>query len=165
MPALSRNSTRDIDVELLSPQSRQQAEKQRISEHEQEQQLTPKSAWHDEGDGSSVQEGQDSNGMVLDALGLANEEDYIHDFSLYATPMVELVVRALADYERRDESELSMREGELIHVVRKDASGWWEGRREGEDEVGWFPSSYGEAYHEIWSIEEELIEQEEDNAF
>ena len=40
-----------------------------------------------------------------------------------------------------------MREGELIYVVRKDASGWWEGRRDGDDEnrVGWFPSSYGEA--------------------
>ena len=93
------------------------------------------------------------------------EEEYVSDFSLYAAPVVELVVRVLADYEKRDESEMSIHEGELIQVIRQDSSGWWEGKREGEEEVGWFPSSYGEAYHEMWSIEETEDGDEGGHAF
>ena len=89
--------------------------------------------------------------------------EYVEDFTLYAKPVVELVVRVLADYDKRDDSEMSIYEGELIQVIRKDSSGWWEGKREGDDNVGWFPSSYGEAYHEIWSIEED--ENDSDTAF
>jgi len=98
-----------------------------------------------------------------DARAIEEVHDYVDDFSLYAAPVVELVVRALADYEPRDDTELPLREGELIQVVRQDSSGWWEGKREDDDTVGWFPSSYGEAYHEMWTIEE--ADDEEGEAF
>ena len=84
------------------------------------------------------------------------------DDTLWAAPVIELVVRVVADYEARDGSELSIRQGELVQVIRKDPSGWWEGRNEVSGEVGWFPSNFAHAKHEMWTIEES---EDEGDAF
>ena len=73
----------------------------------------------------------------------------------------------MADYERRDDTELSLREGELIRVLRQDASGWWSGCKERDYEaneaiIGWFPSNFVHEKHLIWALEEE---DDEDDAF
>jgi hypothetical protein len=152
----------------LSPQSKQFAEKQ--YDEQQQKQLTPKSAWREEQkhDAETKQHAAASFAAKMEETNGQQQEgqeiQFVEDFTLYARPVVELVVRVLADYDKRDESEMSIYEGEMIHVIRQDSSGWWEGRREGDDEVGWFPSSYGEAYHEIWSIQESE-ENDEDSAF
>ena len=82
---------------------------------------------------------------------------------------IDLVVRVMADYERRDETELSLREGELIRVLRQDISGWWSGCKEretGEAAVGWFPSNFVHEKHLIWGLLEEVDgDEEEDVAF
>lgn len=35
---------------------------------------------------------------------------------------------------------LSFRAGQVIHVLNRDASGWWDGELDGSR--GWFPSNY-----------------------
>ena len=94
----------------------------------------------------------------------ADDDDYDQD---YVGDVVEfdLVVRAMADYERRDETELSLREGELIKVIRQHPSGWWSGCKENDSNegiVGWFPSNFVHEKHLIWALEEE---EDEDSAF
>lgn len=81
---------------------------------------------------------------------------------LWAAPVIELVVRVVADYEARDDTELSIREGELVHVLRQDPSGWWEGYREIDGATGWFPSNFAHAKHEMWTIDES---EDEGDAF
>jgi uncharacterized protein YraI len=46
---------------------------------------------------------------------------------------------------------LSFRAGQVIHVLNRDSSGWWDGELEGRR--GWFPSNYVNA--EITSLTEE----------
>ena len=57
-----------------------------------------------------------------------------------------IYVRALADYETTDESELCLMEDELVEVMEQDDSGWWRGRtlRRGIYADGWFPCTYVE---------------------
>ena len=47
---------------------------------------------------------------------------------------------AMYPLEAEEEGELSFNEGDRIEVIRKDPSGWWEGRLNGE--VGLFPENY-----------------------
>lgn len=49
-------------------------------------------------------------------------------------------VIAMYALEAEEEGELSFNEGDRIEVIRKDPSGWWEGRLNGE--VGLFPENY-----------------------
>ena len=51
-----------------------------------------------------------------------------------------MYVVAMYDLAAEDEGELSFREGDRIEVIRKDPSGWWEGRLNGV--VGLFPENY-----------------------
>ncbi|KAF9013345.1 ras guanine nucleotide exchange factor domain-containing protein [Cyathus striatus] len=51
-----------------------------------------------------------------------------------------LFCRALYDYEAQDASALSFRRGDIIEVLTKQPSGWWDGLL--GDERGWFPSNY-----------------------
>lgn len=44
---------------------------------------------------------------------------------------------------------LSFRAGQVIHVLNKDPSGWWDGELEGRR--GWFPSNYVNLESEYWS--------------
>jgi len=60
-----------------------------------------------------------------------------------------LYVRALADYAPTEDSELSLYEGEVVLVLRKDPSGWWEGRST-DGRVGWFPSNFVHVKYELY---------------
>jgi serine/threonine protein kinase len=65
----------------------------------------------------------------------------------------QLVVKALADYDAQDASELNLNENESVTVLLKDASGWWQGRDE-MGNVGWFPSNFVHAAYDLWTIKE-----------
>uniref|UniRef100_A0A0W0FV06 Ras GEF n=2 Tax=Moniliophthora roreri TaxID=221103 RepID=A0A0W0FV06_MONRR len=55
-------------------------------------------------------------------------------------PMAEYVL-AMHDYSQPEGSTcLSFRAGQVIHVLNRDPSGWWDGELEGRR--GWFPSNY-----------------------
>jgi son of sevenless-like protein len=66
-------------------------------------------------------------------------------------------VLAMHDFSPQQQSAtcLSFRAGQVIHVLNRDASGWWDGELEGRR--GWFPSNYVNADVDVTSlIEEEL---------
>jgi son of sevenless-like protein len=48
--------------------------------------------------------------------------------------------KALYDYQSTDDSSLSFRKGDVIEVLTRLESGWWDGLL--ADERGWFPSNY-----------------------
>ncbi|KAF8798782.1 hypothetical protein BYT27DRAFT_7202476 [Phlegmacium glaucopus] len=62
-------------------------------------------------------------------------------------------VLAMHDYFPQHQSAtcLSFRAGQVIHVLNRDSSGWWDGELEGRR--GWFPTNYVNA--EITSLTEE----------
>jgi len=49
-------------------------------------------------------------------------------------------VEAKFDFEAQDESQLSFRQGDIIQVISRLSSGWWDGFCNGKR--GWFPSNY-----------------------
>jgi len=50
-------------------------------------------------------------------------------------------VLAMHDYSQADNEDcLSFRAGQVIHVLNRDPSGWWDGELDGRR--GWFPSNY-----------------------
>jgi myosin-1 len=51
-------------------------------------------------------------------------------------------VRAIYAYEAQDTDELSFQEGQIIELVKKDESGWWQGRIGPKN--GLFPANYVE---------------------
>ncbi|KAL8916256.1 MAG: hypothetical protein Q9208_008611 [Pyrenodesmia sp. 3 TL-2023] len=51
-----------------------------------------------------------------------------------------LYVRALYDYSADDRTSLSFRQGDIIEVLTRLESGWWDGMLRGVR--GWFPSNY-----------------------
>lgn len=48
--------------------------------------------------------------------------------------------RALYDYDAQDPSALSFRRGDIIEILTRQPSGWWDGLL--GEERGWFPSNY-----------------------
>lgn len=60
-------------------------------------------------------------------------------------------VLAMHDYLAENPTCLSFRTGQVIHVLNRDNSGWWDGELEGRR--GWFPSNYVNA--EMSSLTEE----------
>jgi son of sevenless len=48
--------------------------------------------------------------------------------------------RALYDYQSTEDSSLSFRKGNIIEVLSRHDSGWWNGLL--RDKRGWFPSTY-----------------------
>lgn len=67
-----------------------------------------------------------------------------------------MYVRALYDYEADDRTSLSFHEGDVIQVITRLESGWWDGVINGVR--GWFPSNYCQ----IITSPDELPELEED---
>lgn len=61
---------------------------------------------------------------------VATEEQYITTF----------FCRALYDYQTQDSSSLSFHRNDVIEVLTRLESGWWDGLL--GDERGWFPSNY-----------------------
>ncbi|KAI0345715.1 ras GEF [Trametopsis cervina] len=66
-----------------------------------------------------------------EAIDQPAEEQYITTF----------FCRALYDYQTNDASSLSFRRGDIIEVLTRLDSGWWDGLL-GPDDRGWFPSNY-----------------------
>lgn len=71
-------------------------------------------------------------------------------------PSGAMYVRALYDYEADDRTSLSFHEGDIIQVITRLESGWWDGVINGVR--GWFPSNYCQ----IITSPDELPELEED---
>jgi son of sevenless len=72
--------------------------------------------------------GSNTNGFADD--GVDGDEEYISTF----------FVQALYDYQSTDPSSLSFRKDDIIEVLTRLESGWWDGLL--GDERGWFPSNY-----------------------
>ena len=68
--------------------------------------------------------------MTYDQTQGAGDEQFISTF----------FCRALYDYQTNDSSSLSFRKGDIIEVLTRLESGWWDGLL--NDERGWFPSNY-----------------------
>eukprot|EP01102_Stenamoeba_stenopodia_P005724 TRINITY_DN1645_c0_g1_i4.p1 TRINITY_DN1645_c0_g1~~TRINITY_DN1645_c0_g1_i4.p1 ORF type:complete len:547 (+),score=112.75 TRINITY_DN1645_c0_g1_i4:170-1810(+) len=60
----------------------------------------------------------------------------------YDVPAPQNKARALYDYASSDPKELSFAKGDLINILGKDASGWWQGELNGAH--GLFPSNFVE---------------------
>eukprot|EP00794_Sanderia_malayensis_P015273 gene15273-16849_t len=56
-------------------------------------------------------------------------------------------VRAIHSYQSDQPDELTLREGEVIKVLRKLPDGWYEGVRLYNEEQGWFPANHTEEIH------------------
>ncbi|XP_054453074.1 rho guanine nucleotide exchange factor 6 isoform X2 [Anoplopoma fimbria] len=52
----------------------------------------------------------------------------------------QLLVKARFNFKQNNEDELSFNKGDLIHVMRQEDGGWWEGTL--NSKTGWFPSNY-----------------------
>eukprot|EP01114_Cavostelium_apophysatum_P005587 TRINITY_DN1677_c0_g1_i3.p1 TRINITY_DN1677_c0_g1~~TRINITY_DN1677_c0_g1_i3.p1 ORF type:complete len:536 (+),score=114.74 TRINITY_DN1677_c0_g1_i3:379-1986(+) len=61
-------------------------------------------------------------------------------------------VQALYDYDAEDTNEMTIKEGDIILVLNKGASGWWKGEVGGK--IGHFPSNFVEV------IEEPIVQNE-----
>ncbi len=48
--------------------------------------------------------------------------------------------QVLYSYDATADTELDMKEGQIINILREDNSGWWQGEIDGR--VGWFPFNY-----------------------
>lgn len=57
----------------------------------------------------------------------------------YVEHLLETVV-AIYDFEASNPEELHLKEGDIVTVIKKDDSGWWEGSLNGK--VGIFPANY-----------------------
>ncbi|KAI5288455.1 hypothetical protein KEM52_001141, partial [Ascosphaera acerosa] len=71
-------------------------------------------------------------------------------------PTTALYVRALYDYDSTSPSSISFRAGDLIRVLNRLESGWWDGIL--DDVRGWFPSNYTVV------VAEEPVEDPEEDA-
>jgi len=54
--------------------------------------------------------------------------------------MQTVLVRALFEYQGTTETELDLRENDVVTVLKQDRSGWWQGEVDGR--IGWFPFNY-----------------------
>ena len=50
--------------------------------------------------------------------------------------------RAIYDYDAADVDELQLKVGDIVMITKKDASGWWQGKKAGKE--GLFPGNYVE---------------------
>ncbi|KAI4142682.1 MAG: hypothetical protein LQ341_003139 [Variospora aurantia] len=63
-----------------------------------------------------------------------------HSLAGASSALPALYVRALYDYNADDRTSLSFRQGDIIEVLTRLESGWWDGMLRGVR--GWFPSNY-----------------------
>ncbi|KAG0231882.1 hypothetical protein BGX31_005329 [Mortierella sp. GBA43] len=68
---------------------------------------------------------------------------------------IQVLVRAMYDYESEDATNLSFKKDDVIQVLAQLESGWWAGHCDGRQ--GWFPSNYVQVLGE-----EDLDSQEDD---
>ncbi|KAL1835647.1 hypothetical protein VTJ49DRAFT_6295 [Mycothermus thermophilus] len=85
--------------------------------------------------------GGSSYALYLTATGKTNHTtSSIMDGIVGTAPPGTMYVRALYDYEADDRTSLSFHEGDIIQVITRLESGWWDGVINGVR--GWFPSNY-----------------------
>jgi hypothetical protein len=53
---------------------------------------------------------------------------------------------AAFEYVPEGEGELGFAGGEIIYVMERDDSGWWQGEVASNGNIGWFPANYVEEY-------------------
>lgn|SRR5690554_1863223 len=68
---------------------------------------------------------------------------------------IQVLVKAMYDYESEDPTNLTFKKDDVIQVLAQLESGWWAGHCEGRQ--GWFPSNYVQVLGE-----EDLDSQDED---
>ncbi|KAG2051523.1 ras GEF [Suillus hirtellus] len=80
------------------------------------------------------------------------------DETVRVSPSPEFVL-ALHDFHPQHQNAtcLSFRAGQVIHVLNRDSSGWWDGEINGQR--GWFPSNYVSADERVISLAEEVLPQ------
>ncbi|KAK3302508.1 ras guanine nucleotide exchange factor domain-containing protein [Chaetomium strumarium] len=94
-----------------------------------------------------------TNSTSLDAAGAGGDSSSYASYLTVDTtsimngvvgtaPPGAMYVRALYDYEADDRTSLSFHEGDIIQVITRLESGWWDGVINGVR--GWFPSNYCE---------------------
>lgn len=49
---------------------------------------------------------------------------------------------SLGDYVGMDKSELGLKEGDIVEILRVGGNGWWFGRHLTTGDEGWVPSTY-----------------------
>lgn len=47
-------------------------------------------------------------------------------------------------YEAQQSDEITLAKGDRVLVLEKSSDGWWKGKKESGNEIGWFPSNYME---------------------
>jgi son of sevenless len=62
--------------------------------------------------------------------------------SAYASEWILVSVLCLHDFESNDADHLSFNKNEILHVVKKEETGWWAAVRENCTQVGWIPSAF-----------------------
>ncbi|TEB18406.1 cell division control protein 25 [Coprinellus micaceus] len=91
-----------------------------------------------------------TNGSQISLVLPDPGNDTIHPRSRSASPAIDDTIRAGTEYvlamhdyapEHGHDTCLSFRAGQVIHVLNRDTSGWWDGELEG-GRRGWFPSNY-----------------------
>lgn len=80
------------------------------------------------------------------------------DETVRVSPSPEFVL-ALHDFypQHQNATCLSFLAGQVIHVLNRDSSGWWDGEINGQR--GWFPSNYVSADERVISLAEEVLPQ------
>merc|ERR1711916_23703 len=58
------------------------------------------------------------------------------------TVLVDIKARALYTYDAANDTELSFKEGDILHVTEQDESGWWFAEIDGRS--GFVPNNYVE---------------------
>ncbi|KAL4073077.1 ras guanine nucleotide exchange factor domain-containing protein [Scleroderma yunnanense] len=78
------------------------------------------------------------------------------DETVRVQPSAPEFVLALHDFvpQQQNATCLSFRVGQVIHVLNRDPSGWWDGEIEGQR--GWFPSNYVSADEAVISLTEDI---------
>ncbi|KAF9358372.1 hypothetical protein BGX26_001897, partial [Mortierella sp. AD094] len=69
---------------------------------------------------------------------------------------IQVLVRALYDFDSDDATNLTFKKDEVIQVLAQLESGWWAGYCQGRQ--GWFPSNYVQVLGE-----DDLDSQDEDD--
>lgn len=100
--------------------------------------------------GTAATRHQHNDSTSSASLDASNDTSYISYFTTDSTSIMNgivgtaapgaMYVRALYDYEADDRTSLSFHEGDVIQVITRLESGWWDGVINGVR--GWFPSNY-----------------------
>ena len=61
---------------------------------------------------------------------------------MYASEWILVSVLCLHNFESNDADHLSFHKNEILHIVKKEETGWWAAVRENCTQVGWIPSAF-----------------------